>query len=333
MKLTERVVRSLALQSGEGERIIFDGEIAGLGVRLRAGGSRVWVFQYKLGEKSRRMTLGAISAIDAVKARDTAKDLYARVRLGQDPQGERNKNKATAAETFEAVAELYLAHQVTELRSSSYGGVKRHLMVHAKPLHRRQLGKIDRREIATVVATVAKNTGITSANRIRTSLSALYTWAVHQGIADNSISASTPSAWAMPRNAITGSQSFADSISSGAAMPAQRHSRGVLSIYGACETAHVSSRPARQLAHIHPDSALERQQLAQGVNLLLDRPRLPDDPLDRRQQGNGIDTAVTVVGTTAPVPKQQTYCRHGNHSKGVEFPKRRRAGDVAETLA
>jgi len=36
------------------EKIVFDDDIPGFGVRLRAGGSRSWVFQYKIGQQHRR---------------------------------------------------------------------------------------------------------------------------------------------------------------------------------------------------------------------------------------------------------------------------------------
>ena len=58
MKLTRVAVDGLRLPAGKGERIIFDEEIAGFGVRLREGGSRVWIVQYKIGAKQRRLTLG-----------------------------------------------------------------------------------------------------------------------------------------------------------------------------------------------------------------------------------------------------------------------------------
>ena len=63
MKLTARLVEGLAKQIITAERFEWDDEIPGLGIRMRPGGSRNWVFQYKLGKKHRRMTLGALSAI------------------------------------------------------------------------------------------------------------------------------------------------------------------------------------------------------------------------------------------------------------------------------
>jgi hypothetical protein len=59
MKLTARLVEGLAKEKVTAERLEWDDEIPGLGIRMRPGGSRNWVFQYKLGKKHRRMTRSA----------------------------------------------------------------------------------------------------------------------------------------------------------------------------------------------------------------------------------------------------------------------------------
>src|SRR5262245_43722474 len=120
MRFTAANVRSLELPAGKSEAIFWDDDIAGLGVRLRAGGAQVWVFQYKLGEKNRRMTLGSVTAQDVGKIRATASDLYHQVKTGKDVQGEKIKSRIEAAETFKAVAEEFLAYKQTELRRGSH---------------------------------------------------------------------------------------------------------------------------------------------------------------------------------------------------------------------
>jgi hypothetical protein len=71
MKLTARIVEGPAREKVTAERFEWDDEIPGLGIRMRPGGSRNWVFQYKPGKKHRRMTLGALSPALAA-ARDPA---------------------------------------------------------------------------------------------------------------------------------------------------------------------------------------------------------------------------------------------------------------------
>ncbi len=117
------------------DHIDFDGAIPGFGLRTRDGGSRTWIFQYKLGTKQRRMVIGKASALTPTRARKIAGYLYAKVRLGNDPASERDAAKVQAAETFKAVADRFLERQKKRLRPRSYPDVERHLLIHAKPLH------------------------------------------------------------------------------------------------------------------------------------------------------------------------------------------------------
>ena len=185
MKLTVGRISGLRLPPGKTDHIEWDDDVAGFGVRLRESGSRSFVFQYKIGTQQRRIALGAVSAIDIGKARETAKDLYARVRLGQDPASDKADAKVKAAETFAAIAARFLEHQRTRLRPRSYPDVERHLLAHAKALHGLQLAKVERRNIATVIAAVAENSGAVTGNRVRTTLSTFFSWAMMHGLVES----------------------------------------------------------------------------------------------------------------------------------------------------
>src|SRR6266516_4773526 len=119
MKLTTRT-STLALPAGKTDHIEFDDDIPGFGLRLRASGARSWVFQYRIGIKQRRMALGSVSAIPIGKARDTAADLHARVRLGQDPAMDKETARLEAADTIGALVDEYLKARKAEIRQRSY---------------------------------------------------------------------------------------------------------------------------------------------------------------------------------------------------------------------
>src|SRR5262245_31333068 len=184
MKLTVGGISGLDLPKGKSDHIVWDDDVPGFGVRLREGGSRTWILQYKIGDKHRRMNLGAVKAVTLGVARKTAGNLYHRVKLGEDPAGDKAETKIKAAETFEAIAGRFLEHQRSRLRPSSYEDVERHILTYAKPLHRLGLAKIQRRDIATVLTTVAKNNGATTSNRARSSLSTLFSWAMMTGLVE-----------------------------------------------------------------------------------------------------------------------------------------------------
>src|SRR5438067_3335831 len=97
------------------------------------------------------MTIGKVAALDFGSAKNTAKDLYAQVRLGADPADAKAEAKVKAAETFEAAVRAYLARQRARLRPRSYSEVERHLLVNAKPLHGLGLTGVHRRDVATLL--------------------------------------------------------------------------------------------------------------------------------------------------------------------------------------
>jgi integrase len=184
MKLSAKNVKTEPLPKGRSEAIIFDDDVPGFGLRIREGGSRTLIFQYRLGAKHRRMTLGSATAVDFADTRKTAEKLYARVKLGEDPAGEKADAKAKAARTFEAVADDYLPLKKLELRERSYPDVERHLLKHTKSLHRLQLAQITRTDIASCLAAVRKNSGAVTANRVRSTLSTFFAWAMGEGLVD-----------------------------------------------------------------------------------------------------------------------------------------------------
>ena len=91
----------------------------GLGLRIRAGGKRSWIFQYGIGTKQRRMTLGTAPALTLATARKTAAELHARVRLGEDPAATKRDGQRRAADTVEATLRLFLSEKKQHWRRAA----------------------------------------------------------------------------------------------------------------------------------------------------------------------------------------------------------------------
>jgi len=170
-KLTKATVAALTLPRRKNELLVFASDLPGFGVRLREGGSKTWIFQYKVGAKHRRVTLGRVSALEPTAVREQASKLHAQVRLGQDPAGAKAESRAHADETFGACVQLFLAWQ--RGRVKSFRDVERHLVRNLAALHNLPLTKIDQRTIAAQLARISACSPI-QANRTRASLSKFF---------------------------------------------------------------------------------------------------------------------------------------------------------------
>jgi len=145
----------------------------------------MWLYQFKIGARHRRVTLGSATAVTLTSARKTAGELHAKVRLGRDPAGEKAEGRVRAAETVGAVLASYLEQKRASLRPLSFVQVKRHLQKHCKPLHGLQLAKVDRRAVAARIAVIETKNGKIAANRTQSSLSAFFAWCMRQGLTDS----------------------------------------------------------------------------------------------------------------------------------------------------
>ena len=96
MRLDAKTIATLDLPPGKDDHIEWDSDLAGFGLRLRQGGKRVWVVQYRSpgSRRTRRVTLGSVKKLTPAQAREAARGLLAHVVTGRDPQGEREARRA-----------------------------------------------------------------------------------------------------------------------------------------------------------------------------------------------------------------------------------------------
>jgi integrase len=183
MRLTRKAIAALTLPKHKPYLIVWDDELPGFGVRLNPTG-KVWVVQYRANGKSRRETIGRVDAIAPEMARDNARKTLARVRLGADPHAEKAEAAARRAVTFVKVSARYLQNAQGRLKPRSFEEVNRHLTKHWAPFKELPLRSIDRPLIAAKLDDIAKQSGPIAANRARAALSALYSYALGMGLAD-----------------------------------------------------------------------------------------------------------------------------------------------------
>jgi integrase len=213
MKLTEKIVATLALDSGQDDRIWFDDAVAGFGLRIRRvkkwsgvysnkPPSKTWLMQYRIGGKTRRLVIGEASAMKAGRAREIAEELRAKIKLGHDPAMEKRVRIERSSHTFGGLVEKYLRAQRVELRPGSYRLTARYLETHAGPLHGLPVDVIDQLAIAERLNSVAAGSGAVTANRVRSSISAMFAWAMGEGLALANPVANTNKRQEQPRDRV-----------------------------------------------------------------------------------------------------------------------------------
>jgi integrase len=186
MRFTVKTTDALRLAPGARDKIWFDDDIAGWGLRIREGGKRVWIYQYAIGGRTRRLTFGAYPAMSVTTARGQAEQLHAQTKLGRDPAREKADSKARAGETFGHCLSLYLRHRRAQgkLRATTLSEIERHLNVNLRALHDIGIDKLDRRSIAAEIGRLTER-GPVQANRTRASVIKFLNWCAGEGYIDS----------------------------------------------------------------------------------------------------------------------------------------------------
>jgi integrase len=199
-KFFEGYADKLVVPKGSRDVLVFDTEVAGLGIRKFASGEASYILKYPVGGKvvngvavpsrTRRVTLEEVQRGRLAAVRKLAQEVKSRARvLGEDLLAEREAAAARAAipKLGELVAPYLAARQeggnddgLRRLRATSMRMVRRYLEVLWKPLHKLRLDEITPKHVKEELKTIAGSSGLASADRARAALSVFFVWAIHQ---------------------------------------------------------------------------------------------------------------------------------------------------------
>ena len=186
-RLTNDNVRTLPVIGSD--TIYADGDnrsgVPGLYVRIRAGGSRTFIIQWRQGRFQRRSTIGKVGVMTLDEARKKARKILVGIDEGQDPIAIKAKSRADSSQIFFTVAEEYLEHRRKDMKPLSLDQCQRHLRLYWKPLHKLAVKKVDRPTLAAELRIIAKERGAVAADRARSTLSAFFGWCVGEGYRDD----------------------------------------------------------------------------------------------------------------------------------------------------
>jgi integrase len=177
-QLTQAVVERMKTPAERTE--MPDHLLPALRLIVQPSGTKSWAVRCRIYGRPAKLTIGDARVIGITEARDQARDLLREVAAGKDP---RETKRQMAADTLGAIADQYLRHVASTRRPRTQEAYLHHLK-QWKPLHRRPLIELTRREISTHLLDLKDNHGPVAANRARSTLSALFTWAIKRGLVD-----------------------------------------------------------------------------------------------------------------------------------------------------
>lgn len=120
-KLTKRTVDSFHAEAKE--RILWDDELGGFGIRIYPTGRKVYVVQYRAHGRTRRKNLGLHGILTADEARKEAKLTQADVARGADPSADRKARLRSP--TVKELGERFMTdHVALHLKPSTQSGYK-----------------------------------------------------------------------------------------------------------------------------------------------------------------------------------------------------------------
>ncbi len=181
MRLTEKVIKALE-PPRSGNRITYDGDIPGFGLRVTKGGAKSFILNYRIDGRERRLTLGSWPAWNATGARRRAKELRTSIDRGDDPLDDKQQRRAAAS--FAAIANEYLDRHAAKKKSG-----------HADRLYlerdvlpewgNRKAREIQRRDVIRLVENKAQATpkGI-AGNYLLSVIRGVFNWAIERDLVE-----------------------------------------------------------------------------------------------------------------------------------------------------
>jgi integrase len=176
-RLTQALVEGV--RPGPARREISDLFLPALRLIVQPTGSRSWAVRTRVNGRQVKITLGSAEELDLAAARRAATAKLAEIAEAPAP-----RLTYAAAGTLGDVAELYLAERATRSRRRTLVERERHLRRDWAVFADRPLGELRRREVRARLEAIATAHGPVAANRARSTLHALYGWAIRRELVE-----------------------------------------------------------------------------------------------------------------------------------------------------
>lgn len=132
-RLTKKAIEALAVT--DREQFLWDSEVPGFGLRIRPGGSKTFVAQYRAGGgrqgTNRRFTVGRYGALTVEEARAQARRVLSAAAQGHDPSGDKAAKRREL--TVSDLVALYAAEGTDHLKERNRRWTLARLQHHILP--------------------------------------------------------------------------------------------------------------------------------------------------------------------------------------------------------
>lgn len=197
MPLTDMECR-MARAEGKSEKL-FDG--GGLHLLVHVNGSRYWRFDYRWQDRRRTLSLGKYPETGLKEARELRDEAKRNLAQNKDPSRiKKEKQRQAREDTFDRISDDYLAHLVSQKRSQTT--LDKNIWLLKKlalpALRDRPVREIDAPELLELIKPIEKAGKLETANRLRSTLSRFFRYAIATQRCDRDPAADLRGAFAQP---------------------------------------------------------------------------------------------------------------------------------------
>ena len=164
-----------------------DPSVPGLGIRVSPGGTKSFILVYRIGGRSKRLTLGKYGVISLKESRRLALEALAQIANGVDPQTAKIKSREMYNDNLiETVRNAYIegyAKPNTRTWRETERVLQREFESRCSGL---TIQQVTRGHIQSVLDDVAKTSGESSANHAFAHIRGMFNWCVNRGYINQS---------------------------------------------------------------------------------------------------------------------------------------------------
>jgi integrase len=160
----------------------FDDVVTGLCLRVTPTGHKSWAVLYRAGKRLRRLTLNGYPTLLVADARKAARDALREVAQGKDPASA--KRTAIEALTFGQLAGHYIERYAKPHKRSWHADARQLRVFCQRPWGTIRADALSRANVRELLADVEAERSGVIANRLRSCLGKLFSWAVAEGFVE-----------------------------------------------------------------------------------------------------------------------------------------------------